>query len=90
MDPHRAVPFLHTVTLTGIDDHTDVAALRDVAQQYPWVEFALLLGRRNLQGGRSEFPSIDTLLSIQRFSQASEDLGTPLRRATLVRTAEAR
>jgi len=81
MHPNTAVPFLHTITLTGIDDHTDLAALGDLAQQYPCVEFALLLGRRNLQGPRNEFPSIDTLLLIRRFAEASKDAGTRVRLA---------
>ena len=48
------------VTLTGMDDHTDLAALAALSARYPLVEWGFLYSpKRQGQGGR--YPSVETL-----------------------------
>lgn len=46
---------LHRVTFTGADDHTEPAALADVATRHPWVEFGVLVSE--YQQGTGRYPS---------------------------------
>jgi hypothetical protein len=62
LDPHPSFEntsmHLHTVTITGADDMTDPAALVRLWEEFPFVEWGILLTAR---GGRPGFPSADWL-----------------------------
>ena len=47
--------FITKVTVTGADDTTDIAELLAIAEQYPFVEFGILLSRKQM--GAARFPS---------------------------------
>lgn len=48
------------ITLTGVDDHTELAAIAALSSRYPLVEWGFLYSpKRQGQGGR--YPSVDTL-----------------------------
>jgi phosphoribosylanthranilate isomerase len=46
---------LHTVTITGADDSTDISQLVDLSAEFQFVEWAILVSKR--QEGSSRFPS---------------------------------
>lgn len=55
---------LHTVTITGADDSTDIRALVDLSAEFPFVEWAILISKS--QEGGIRFPSrpwIDAFVS---------------------------
>lgn len=47
---------LHTVTLTGADDATDVSKLAELSAEFPFVEWGILVGSVE---GANRFPSFD-------------------------------
>ncbi len=47
--------FLHTVTITGADDATDIDELVDLSAQFPFVEWGILVSKS--QEGSIRFPS---------------------------------
>ena len=50
---------INRLTLTGADDSTDLLFLRKTSQQYPIVEWGILLSKANF--GKSRFPSLEWL-----------------------------
>src|SRR5690349_20225663 len=55
---------IHTVTVTGADDSTPIESLAEIAEEFPFVEFGILLSRRSM--GRSRFPSSSWLARLLR------------------------
>jgi hypothetical protein len=52
---------LHTVTITGADDSTNVADLVALSREFPFVEWAILVSKRN--EGSFRFPARDWINS---------------------------
>lgn len=50
------------VTLTGIDDHTDLGALAALAAEFPFVEFGVLLSSSST--GKGRYPSAATMAAL--------------------------
>lgn len=60
--------FLDRVTITGADDNTPMQALFDLSAEFPFVEWGILVSKRQI--GTSRFPSADWCT---RFALASAD-----------------
>jgi hypothetical protein len=59
---------LHTVTITGADDATDIQQLIDLSAEFPFVEWGILVSKS--EEGNSRFPS---RLWIDRFGEAVKE-----------------
>jgi len=49
---------LEQITFTGIDESTQISRLADICQQYPFVEFGVLVSRSSA-GKRPRYPSLE-------------------------------
>jgi hypothetical protein len=58
--------FLNKVTVTGADDKTDIKELLKIAEEYPFVEFGILISKSST-GNHPRFPSVKW---IEEFSTA--------------------
>lgn len=54
--------FITKVTVTGADDSVHIPSLLDLAEEYPFVEFGILLSKTAM--GRSRFPSADWIKTL--------------------------
>lgn len=63
------MPDLKHITLTGIDDKTDIKELVRLQKQYPLVEFGVLLSWSR-QGSERRYPSFQT---IKAFNEVNLD-----------------
>jgi len=62
--------FLKAVTVTGADDSVSHNDLLDLAKQYPYVEFGILLSRSS-EGIRSRFPSLNWMRGLALLNRAA-------------------
>lgn len=59
---------LHTVTITGADDSTDIQQLVDLSAEFPFVEWGILVSKK--EEGNSRFPTREW---IDRFGKSADD-----------------
>ena len=59
---------LKTVTITGADDNINPVELASIAQDYPFVEFGILVSKNNF--GNNRYPTIKWLNELAFYKQA--------------------
>ena len=52
----RLYKCLSILTFTGVDEKTDLAALRDISRRYPRVEWGVLVGSHTDSNDRGIYP----------------------------------
>lgn len=55
---------IKTVTVTGADDSVTVSKLAEIAEEFPFVEFGILLSKKAI--GRSRFPAEEWLNAVRK------------------------
>ena len=56
---------LEIITFTGVDAHTDLEELREIAREYPRAEFAVLFGSQTW-GDNPIFPPVETVRALRK------------------------
>lgn len=59
-------PFIHTVTVTGIDCYTNRDNLCTLQDKYPFVEWGVLLSQ-NKAGKENRYPSLDWIADLKQY-----------------------
>ena len=65
---------IEIVTFTGVDAHTDLEKLKEIAREYPRAEFGVLFGSQSWKQDNPIFPPVETVRALRNLEGVNTSL----------------